>query len=109
MKLGVSSYSYSNYMRQSGANYFDICDKAKKTGFEGIEFIDLNTDIHQAESETALAQAIRAYCEKIGLEVVAYTIHADFMQEGKDPQEEVERVKAKVDVAKVLGLSLIHI
>ena len=34
MKLGVSSYSFSKYMKQTGANYFDVCDKAKELGYE---------------------------------------------------------------------------
>ena len=43
MKIGVSSYSFSKYLRDTGANYFQICDIAREMGFEGIEFIDLST------------------------------------------------------------------
>ena len=32
MKLGVSSYSFSQYMYKTGANYFEICDIAKRIG-----------------------------------------------------------------------------
>lgn len=99
MKLGVSSYSFSKYMKATGANYFEICDIAKRIGFDGIEFIDLSLDVQPADSEIELAKAIRAHCESIGLEIVAYTISADFLKGA----EEVERVKAKVDVAAALG------
>lgn len=100
MKLGVSSYSFSKYMKDTGANYFDICDIAKKIGFDGIEFIDLSLDVQPAESEIALAEQIRDYCAKIGLDVIAYTIAADFLKGA----EEIDRVKAKVDVAAALGV-----
>ena len=74
MKIGVSSYSFSKYMHDTGANYFKIADIAKEMGFEGIEFIDLSLDVQPAESQIALAKEIRAYCDSIGLAVVAYTI-----------------------------------
>ena len=45
MKIGVSSYSFSKYMKATGANYIDICNKAKEIGYDGIEFIDLNPEI----------------------------------------------------------------
>ena len=45
MKIGVSSYSFAKYMKATGANYIDICNKAKEIGFDGIEFIDLNPEI----------------------------------------------------------------
>ena len=41
MKIGVSSYSFSKYMNQTKADYFTICDLAKKMGYDAIEFIDL--------------------------------------------------------------------
>ena len=99
MKLGVSSYSFSKYMKATGANYFDICDLAKKIGYDGIEFIDLSLDVQPAESEIALAGLIREHCAKIGLDVIAYTISADFLR----GEEEIARVKAKIDVAAALG------
>ena len=38
MKLGVSSYSFAKYMKATGANYIDICNKAKEIGFDAIDF-----------------------------------------------------------------------
>ena len=31
MMLGVSSYSFSKYMRDTGANYFTVCDPVSYT------------------------------------------------------------------------------
>jgi sugar phosphate isomerase/epimerase len=104
MKIGVSSYSFSKYMRETGCNYFKICDLAKEMGYEGIEFIDLNLEVQPAESQIALAQEIRAYCESISLPIVAYTIGADFI----DRENEVERLKGQVDVAVALGVKVMR-
>ena len=38
MKIGVSSYSFSKYRRATGASLIEICDLAKKIGFDGIEY-----------------------------------------------------------------------
>ena len=104
MKLGVSSYSFSKYMRDTHATYLEVCDLAKKIGFDGIEFTDLNTENQPASTEEELAQLIHDHCKKIGLDVVAYTIGADFMK----GDEEVERVKKKVDVAVILGAKVLR-
>ena len=110
MKIGVSSYSFSRYMKHTGANYLKICDLAREMGFDGIEFIDLDLNVQPAESVPALAAEIRAHCDSLGLPVAAYTVHADFI----DGTDAVERLTRQVDVAQILGapvmrLSLIHI
>lgn len=105
MKLGVSSYSFSKYMEASGANYLDICNEAKRIGYEGIEFIDLSLDVQKAGSLEELAEHIRAHCEKIGLEIVAYTVGADFLNRGP---EEVDRIKRQVDIAELLGAKVLR-
>lgn len=105
MKLGVSSYSFARYMKDTGANYFDICNIAKEIGFDGIEFIDLSLDVQPAESILALAQSINAHCREIGLDVVAYTIGADFLERG---EAEIARVKEQVEVAVALGAKVLR-
>lgn len=101
MKIGVSSYSFWRHMEQTGANYLDICTLAKEMGFEGIEFLDLSLHVQPAESVEALADAIRAHCERIGLAICAYTVKSDFM-EGPSMAEAV-RVRGCVDIAARLG------
>lgn len=100
MKIGVSSYSFANYMEKTGANYFDICNIAKEYGFEGIEFIDLKPEVQPAENLIELAKAIRKHCDELGLEIAAYTVGADFI----DHENEVERLKGQVDIAEALGV-----
>ena len=56
MKIGVSSYSFSKYIRETGCDYFKVCDIAKEIGFDGIEFVGLEnyttrTDIIELAGE----------------------------------------------------------
>ena len=107
MKIGVSSYSFSQYMKHTGCSYFRICDEAKRIGFSGIEFINLNwKGVAETDDEKALAREIRAYCEKIGLEIIAYTVGANLLAE--DGDAEIENVKYCLDVAKELGAPLLR-
>ena len=59
MKIGVSSYSFAQYMGETKANYFQIIDLAKEMGYDAIEFIDLKLEVQPAESVAALAKEIR--------------------------------------------------
>ena len=99
MKIGVSSYSFAQYMGKTKANYIQVCDLAKEMGYDAIEFIDLKLEVQPAESLAALAKEIRAHCEKIGLPIAAYTVGADFIN---NPSA-VADIKAQADIAALLG------
>jgi sugar phosphate isomerase/epimerase len=102
MKLGVSSYSFSKYMAETKCGYEAICDIAKEIGFDGIEFINLkNEKWGELDDEFAIAQRIKNHCEKIGLEIIAYTVGANFLAE--DVEKEMAALKHHVDVAAALG------
>lgn len=101
MKIGVSSYSFSKYKEAVGCSYFELCDKAKETGFDGIEFIELADD-----NPLQLAHQLKEYCKKIGLDIIAYTIGADFMKE--DIEAEVSRLCGCVDICEALGAKLMR-
>lgn len=103
MKFGVSSYSFSKYMNQTGADYYTVCDLAKKMGYDAIEFIDLSLDVQPADSLIDLAKDIRRHCAEIGLPIAAYTVGADFMR-----PNEADAVKEKVDVAAALGAKVLR-
>lgn len=105
MKISVSSYSFMRHMKQTGENYLDISRRAKEMGFEGIEFIDLSLEMQNADSLPALADTVRAHCEAIGLPIIGYTVHADFLG---DAAAEVRRVKGCVDIAERLGAPLLR-
>ena len=102
MKLSISSYSFSRYAKREKCGYKEICDLAKEIGFEGIEFINLDDKALAIECEPLdEAKKIREYCEKIGLDIIAYAVSANFLSE--DADAEVERVCRLVDVCAELG------
>ena len=103
MKIGVSSYSFSKYMQQTGADYFAACDLAKKMGYDAIEFIDLSLEVQPADSLAELAKAIRRHCEEIDLPIAAYTVGADFLR-----PDEARAVMEKVDIADALGAKVLR-
>ena len=100
MKIGVSSYSFQQLISSGKETQISIMKKAKKMGFDGIEFIDLSpTD---GISEAKYAEMIREESEKLSLPVTAYTISANLLKDtGLDA--EVERICRKVDIAETLG------
>jgi sugar phosphate isomerase/epimerase len=110
MKIGVSTYSFNQFVtlqlaEKKPVDYFMLCDKAKELGFEGIEFVGL--DWHGlCTDELETAKAIKEYCAKINLEIIAYTVGANFLAE--DIRTEIERLKKCVDVAEALGAPLMR-
>lgn len=107
MKIGVSSYSFAKYIKANKCNYIDICNLAKEFGFDGIEFVDLDfPSFHITTDPLACAKEIRAHCEEIGLEVIAYTVGANLLAE--DQNAEVARLCRCVDVAEALGAKVMR-
>ena len=100
MKIGVSSYSFSHYMQETGCNYLKICDLAAKMGYDAIEFIDLLPEISGRPALDA-AKEIAEHAAKRNLTIAAYTVGANLLAD--DPKAEIARLKGCVDAARALG------
>ncbi|NMA83399.1 MAG: sugar phosphate isomerase/epimerase [Epulopiscium sp.] len=102
MKLGVSSYSFSQLMRTGKATLLEVIGKAKDMGFEVIEFITFSPP--EGETLESFAARIKEECQKVGIEMGNYTIGADFLNNtGGNWEAEVERLKGQVEIARILG------
>jgi len=102
MKIGVSSYSFHRLVSEGKMTQLDVIAKAKEIGFDFIEFSTLI--LPEGETPLSFAPRIREECDRVGLQVVNYTIGADFINGSNgDWQAEVERLKDEVRVAKILG------
>ena len=102
MKIGVSSYSFSKYLTETKCGYLAICDIAKEMGFEGIEFVSLkNEKWGEDGDEFEIAARILEHCANIGLEIIAYTVGANFLSD--NIEAEMAKLKRCVDVAEALG------
>ena len=105
MKFSVSSYSFQRLLNSGKYTQLDLIGVAKEMGFDGIEFIDLMpTD---GMSDLEYAKVLRDAAEKVGIEIVAYTIGADFLGE-KGWEAEAQRLFGQVDVAEALGAKLMR-
>ena len=100
MKIGVSSYSFSHYRKETGCDYLKICSLAAEMGYDAIEFIDLLPEI-SGKSPLDTAKEIADCTAKLGLTVAAYTVGANLLAD--DPTAEIARLKGCVDVARALG------
>lgn len=105
MKIGVSTYSFEKYVVQNKCDYFKLCDLAKELGFEGIEFIHLDWQ-ELSDNPMQTAGELREYCKKIGLEIIAYTVGANFLAD--DVQAEMQKLKEHVDIAAALGAPIMR-
>ena len=101
MKLGVSSYSFSKHIKETGCDLIEVCRLAKEIGFEAIEFINITTP-----DPIATAKELREYCASIGLDIAAYTIGADLLN--GDEEEIFKKLYEFVDTAEALGAPLMR-
>lgn len=98
MKIAVSSYSFSQAMRDGRMNILDVIPKAKQLGYEGVEIVRGD----QSDKEMrALAALLKAQSEEAGIPIIAYMVGADFIKNGLE--NEVERLKGEAEIAALMG------
>ena len=101
MRLGISSYCLAQHLHSGEMTLLDVLDWCAEQGLATIEFAPIG---YSFEDNDELLEAVIARCKEHQLEVVCYSIAADFMSD--DPAErakELERVKGQIDLAARLG------
>ena len=102
MKIGVSSYSFSQLVKSGAMKQLDVVAKAKEMGFDAIEFSTFA--LPEGETPLSFAPRVKEECERVGIEVVNYTIFGDMLNGcNGNLEDEIERLKGEVRVAQVLG------
>lgn len=105
MKIGVSIYSFCQYIDAGKLTVTEAVEKAAQMGFDAIEFTELFPDNGQSKSEYAKLLADTA--KKNNIEISAYVCGADFLKESKEElQKETDRIKGEIDIANQLGVKL---
>lgn len=105
MKIGVSSYSFAQYLKDGRLDRISILQKAADLGFEAIEYTDLPEDT--TENRHALARQIREEAARIGLELSAYVCGGSLLCDTPEAaQTEIDRLKGELDIAAILGVRL---
>jgi sugar phosphate isomerase/epimerase len=103
MKIGVSSYSFSRLVRSGEMEQIAVIAKAKEIGFDAIEFSTIA--VPEGKTLPDFAKEIRDEGARVGIDVVNYTIGADFLKgSDADLQAEIARVRKEVDIAEILGV-----
>ena len=98
MKIAVSSYSFSQAMRDGRMTMLDVIPKAKEMGFDGVEIVPMSGTI---EEKRELAPKLAAQAKEYGMEICAYLVGADFLMNG--PEKEVARLKQEAEIATMMG------
>ena len=107
MKISVSSYSFQQYIKQEKLTQLTAIAAAKEIGFDAIEFIDLMPP--EGVTQAEYAKEIRAEADRLGMTINAYTIGANLFQETPEKEAaEIERLKGQVDIAAILGVSVMR-
>ncbi len=108
MKYGVSSYSFYQYIKQGKMTQLDCIAKAKEMGFDAIEFIDIDGKGDYA-LQVENAKKLRAEADRLDMKIIAYTIGACLYNDSEEKnRKEVERLKGQLDIAKILGASVMR-
>ena len=98
MKIAVSSYSFSQAMRDGRMSIMDVIPRAKKMGYEGVEIVKGG---QSDEEMRVLAKELRSQADGEGLPIIAYMVGADFLKNGLDAQ--VDQLKREAEIAALLG------
>ena len=107
MRISVSSYSFNQYIQAGKLTQLSAIAAAKEIGLDAIEFTDLMPP--EGVTEAEYAKEIRAEADRLGMTINAYTIGANLFQDTPEAQAaEVERLKKKVDVAVILGATVMR-
>ena len=95
MKYAVTTYSFSQYIKQGKLTWLQCIEKAKELGFDAIEFTN---SVFDGKDKLEFAKELRAEADRVGIEVSNLAVGADLLAEGG-----VDKLGEWVDVAAVLG------
>ena len=101
MKLGVSSYGLHPYMSKTGKDIFGAIDKISELGYSAVEFI--MTYAPDGIDRLEQAERLKNYCKEKNIEITAYTIGANLLNDGED-----DRLIEELKVCKALGAPMMR-
>ena len=97
MRIGVSSYSFSQAMADGRMTIMDVIPAAKKMGYDGVEIVKCVS----TEEMRALAPQLAQQSKQYDLPIIGYMVGADFLKNDMDAQ--VEELKKDAEIAALMG------
>ncbi len=105
MKLGMTMYSFNDYAREEK---MDVLGFIRTAADLGVEAVDLLAYYWKDEREEPLRA--RELIEDLGLELAAYAVGNNFVQESEARlQEQVDYVRRGIEMAYELGAPVLRI
>ena len=102
MKIGVSSYSFWQYMEKGKLTQLETVKKASEMGFKSIGFSGLTPP--DGMDILVYASLLKEEAQKYNMEVSAYVMGANLARKDENVlREEIEKLKHGVDIAHALG------
>lgn len=101
MKISISSYSFSQYIREGKMTLLETVKKAHEIGLSAIEFTSISPTCADPKS---LAKELRLEADKYKMDIPCYAVGSNMVLEtDADDDVEYERVCCEIDIAKILG------
>ena len=107
MKLGLSSYSLDREIESGKMTLFEVIDWAARQGAECLELVPFAFRFDEeagGKIDQEMIRKVRRRAQDAGIELVNYSVLADFCKEGEELEREVARVCHEVDIAAELGV-----
>lgn len=106
MKIGLSTYSMVKKMRQGEMDVLDILQWVADNGGQHVELVPYEFTV---VDNYELATEIKDKAAELGLELSAYSLPANFIQDTEEAfLEEVERLKKHIDVVHQMGIHIMR-
>ncbi|MFF2753340.1 sugar phosphate isomerase/epimerase family protein [Psychrobacillus sp. NPDC058041] len=106
MKVGLSTYSLVKELREGTMTVLDVIQWIADNGGEHMEIVPYGFTV---VDNVELADQIKAKAESVGIELSAYSLPANFVQETEEAfDEEVARLKQHVDIVNRLGIKIMR-
>jgi sugar phosphate isomerase/epimerase len=102
MKIGLSTYSLSKAIESGEMDVLQVLQWIADNGGEHVEIVPAGFSL---SDNGKLVSALVKKAGELNLDISSYTIGAGFIDKNdKEFEEESERVKREVDIAKALGV-----
>ncbi len=106
MKVGLSTYSLVRELRDEKMTVLDVIQWIADNGGEHMEIVPYGFSV---VDNVELADQIKEKAASLGIELSAYSLPANFVQETQEAfEEEVERLKTHVDIVNRLGIKIMR-